>query len=159
MSDRKTSGSVSYFITLLSSRRNRIRLRCRELFWYLLCKASQACFPSPGLPGFGSNCSNTLCAAPIVVNLNTLNECSFAESQALIPSTLEGSHVRQYIPFHHHYPQWDLPPPLLLRIGSGFLSPDTILPRKSQDICRISLNGLDHSTKSVTSNFGIELII
>ena len=40
---------------------------------------------------FGSDCSNTPRAAPVVVIIDTLNKCSFAESQALISSTLEGS--------------------------------------------------------------------
>ena len=78
ISDIKISESLSGFITLLSRRRIRVLLRCRELFLYLLCKSSQACFPSPGLQYFGSSCSNTLRAVPVVVNLKTLNRYSFA---------------------------------------------------------------------------------
>ena len=91
ISDRKTSGSVSALFTLLFRRRKRVCLHCWKLFWCLRCTASQACLPSPGLPNFNSNYSNTLRAAPLVVNLKTPNRCSFAEPQALISSTLEGS--------------------------------------------------------------------
>ena len=143
-----TSGSVSAFIILLFKRRKRVPLRCREVFFYFLCKASHVFFPFPVLAFLGSNCDNSLRAAPVVVSLKTLNKCSFAESQTPMLSTLEDPCVPMlhastttltvyYIP--------SLPPPP--GIGSGFSYPDIILLRKGQYIYKTSLNSLFHSVK------------
>ena len=96
------------------------------MFWYLLCKASQVCFPSLGLRNFGSNCSNTLCAAHVLVNLKTLNRSSLAAPQALMSSTLEGSRSLM-LPVSLSLPSIGSSS-LLVRIGSGFS--ESILLRK-----------------------------
>ena len=98
-------------------------------FWYLLCKASQACLPAPGLRIFGSNFNLTLRASPpVVVNLKTLNRRLFAESQTLVSSTLDGSRSSM-LPVSVALPSMESFSPLL-RIGSVYFDPETILLRK-----------------------------
>ena len=46
-----------------------------------------------------------------------------------------------------------------LGIGSGLSNPETMLLRKRQETCRISIDELFHSTKSISSTFGIDLVI